>query len=207
SGETAEAKQIIKEGLSEYFIYTVEGTETIANGWSKRMRSFEGKSVPFKIEYRFRPQEYGEQLVRLFLLTNNTESKLGETPLPDGTVRMFRDNGRDGLSYVTQQQVKYIPIGDKIELNLGVDPEVVFELTKSRSLRDNIWMQIGGQNRLQKVGEDAVVSEVNSSVVGWDDRFVFDQRVRNYSGKPIDVQVRRTFPGHIVFKSLLEPKL
>ena len=35
----AEEKKIIKEGLSEYFIYAVEGTETIPNGWSKRMRS------------------------------------------------------------------------------------------------------------------------------------------------------------------------
>ena len=47
-------KQIIKEGLSEYFIYTIEGTETIPNGWSKRMRSFEGQTVPFKIQYRYR---------------------------------------------------------------------------------------------------------------------------------------------------------
>src|SRR4051812_3978471 len=44
-------KSIIKEGLSEYFIYSVEGTETIPNGWSKRMRSFEGQSVPLKLEY------------------------------------------------------------------------------------------------------------------------------------------------------------
>ena len=34
-------KQVVKEGLSEYFIYTIEGTETIPNGWSKRMRSLE----------------------------------------------------------------------------------------------------------------------------------------------------------------------
>ena len=47
-------KEIIKEGLSEYFIYTIEGTETIHNGWSKRMRSFEGTTVPFKIQYRYR---------------------------------------------------------------------------------------------------------------------------------------------------------
>src|SRR6185436_6058909 len=88
-------KEIIKEGLSEYFIYTVEGTETIRNGWSKRMRSFEGHEVPFKVEYRYRPQEYGEQLVRMYLLTNNEESKLGTTPLPNGVVRVFRQNGRE----------------------------------------------------------------------------------------------------------------
>src|SRR5262249_49863980 len=119
SSSATAPKEIVKEGLSEYFIYTIEGTETIKNGWSKRMRSLEGKQVPFKIQYRYRPAEYGEQLVRMYLLTNNVESKLGTTPLPDGVVRVFRDNGRGGLSYVAQQNTKYIPIGDKIELNLG----------------------------------------------------------------------------------------
>ena len=52
-------KEIIKEGLSEYFIYTIEGTETIPNGWSKRMRSFEGQTVPFKIQYRYRVRNTG----------------------------------------------------------------------------------------------------------------------------------------------------
>jgi hypothetical protein len=28
------AKEIVKEGLSEYFLYTIEGTETIPIGWS-----------------------------------------------------------------------------------------------------------------------------------------------------------------------------
>ena len=126
--KSEEPKQIVKEGLSEYFIYTVEGTETIPTGWSKRLRSFEADDAPLKIEYRYRPRAYGEQLVRMYLLANDEESNLGTTPLPDGVVRVFRDNGRDGLSYLAQQTIKYKPIGDKIELNLGVDPEVVFEL-------------------------------------------------------------------------------
>ena len=75
-----------------------------------------------KIQYRYRPAEYGDQLVRMYLLTNDEESKLGTSPLPDGVVRVFRSNGKDGLSYLTQQSIKYIPIGDKIELNLGPDP-------------------------------------------------------------------------------------
>ena len=126
-------KEIIKEGLSEYFIYTIEGTETIPNGWSKRMRSFEGQTVPFKVQYRYRPVEYGDRLVRMYLLANDKESKLGTTPLPDGMVRVFRQNGRDGLSFLVAQQIKYVPIGDKIELNLGPDPEVLFELVKLRT--------------------------------------------------------------------------
>lgn len=205
SSPAPEEKQIIKEGLSEYFIYSVEGTETIPNGWSKRMRSFEGNSVPFKIQYRYRPKEYGDQLVRMYLMTNNTESKLGTTPLPDGVVRVFHNNGRDGLSYLTQQSIKYIPIGDKIELNLGPDPEVVFTLAKLRASRDNLWMQINGTNKFQQVGADTIETEVNSTVVGWDDHSIFRQQIRNYTAKPINVEIRRSFDGHIVFRSQLEP--
>ncbi len=203
--DAAKEKAIIKEGLSEYFIYTVEGTETIPNGWSKRMRSFEGNSVPLKIQYRYRPKEYGDQLVRMYLMTNNTESKLGTTPLPDGMVRVFRNNGRDGLSYLTQQNIKYIPIGDKIELNLGPDPEVVFNLTKMRALRDHIWMQVHGTNTFKEVGGDAAITEPNMSVVGWDDHSLYRQQIRNYTSKPIDVEIRRSFDGHVLFRSQLEP--
>ena len=200
-------KEIVKEGLSEYFIYTIEGTETIPNGWSKRLRSFEGEEVPFKIEYRYRPAEYGEQLVRMYLLRNDEASKLGTTPLPDGIVRVFRDNGQDGMSYLTQQTIKYIPIGDKIELNLGPDPEVIFELIKLRSYRDNLWLQIHGTSTYKKLEGGEVVVEEHASIAGWEDREIYTQRIRNYTGNPIDVEVRRTYAGDITFRSALEPKL
>ena len=200
-------KEIIKEGLSEYFIYTIEGTETITNGWSKRLRSLEAAAVPFKIQYRYRPAEYGDQLVRMYLLTNDEKSKLGTTPLPDGQVRLFRDNGRDGLSYLTEQHTKYIPIGDKIELNLGVDPEVIFELIKLHSFRDNFWLQQHGTNTFKKLGDDAAVKEANFSVAGWDDHAVYSQRIRNYTAKPIELEIRRSYDGHVGFKSALTPTL
>ena len=200
-----EEKQIIKEGLSEYFIYTIEGTETIPNGWSKRMRSFDAADVPFTIQYRYRQREYGDRLVRMYLLTNDEKSKLGTTPLPDGVVRVFRDNGRDGLSFLTAQTIQYVPIGDKIELNLGVDPEVIFELVKLRVWRDNIWMHVHAPNVYRRVDDGAVQIEVDSSVAGWDDHTVYAQRIRNYTDKPIEVEVRRAYDGHVVFRSMLEP--
>jgi hypothetical protein len=202
----AKEKEITKEGLSEYFLYTIEGTETIPNGWSKRMRSFEGRDIAFKIQYRYRPAEYGDQLVRMYLLTNDKESKLGTTPLPDGVVRVFRENGLDGLSFLVAQPVKYIPIGDKIELNLGRDPEVVFDLVKLRVWRDNLRMQVQGADIFRRVDEPGIQIEVNSALVGWDDHTLYGQRIRNYTSKPIEVEVRRSFPGHIVFRSALEAK-
>jgi hypothetical protein len=160
-----------------------------------------------RIQYRYRPQEYGDQLVRMYLLTNDEKSQLGTSPLPDGIVRVFRDNGKGGLSYVTQQQIKYIPIGDKIELNLGPDPEVIFDLIKLRVFRGDLWLQINGVRELRKVGGDVVIKEENASIVGWAEHEIYSQRIRNYTAKEIEVEVRRTWPGHIVFKSQLEPTL
>ena len=206
SGRQSKPKEIIKEGLSEYFIYTIEGTETIKNGWSKRMRSFRPVRVPMKVQYRYREREYGQQLVRLYLLKNDKDSKLGTTPLPDGVFRVFRDNGRDGLSFLVAQSLKYIPIGDKIELNLGPDPDVIFELLKLKVWRDNIWMHVHGTSVYRRVDDGRVKIEVNSSVAGWDDHTIYNQRIRNYTDKPIEVEVRRSFDGHVVFRSSLGAK-
>ena len=200
-------RQITKEGLSEYFIFSIEGTETIPNGWSKRMRSLEADAVPVKIQYRYRPAEYGDHLVRMYLLTNDKASKLGDSPLPDGAVRIFRDNGRGGLSYLVTQSVKYIPIGDKIELNLGVDPNVIFELIKLRISRDNLWMKLNGVEVYQPIGQPGLRFEQNATVAGWDEHQVFTQRIRNYTAVPIEVEVRRQFPGDITFRSTLKPTL
>ncbi|MGD8450194.1 MAG: hypothetical protein PVJ57_00110 [Phycisphaerae bacterium] len=204
--EEERSKEIIKEGLSEYFIYTIEGTETIPHMWSKRMRSFQGLAVPFRIEYRYRPAEYGDQLVRLFLLRNDEASGLGTTPLPDGIVRLYRDNSRDGLSILTWQSIQYVPIGQEIVLNLGPDPEVIHERIRLRSWRDNFWFHRSGASVHYSPTEGHRI-EINDTVEGWHDNEQWIERIRNYRAKPIDVEIRRTFPGHVIFRSQLDPKL
>jgi hypothetical protein len=199
----SQPKKVLKEGLSEYFIYTIEGRETIPNGWSKRLRSFKQTQVPFDIQYRYRVPQYGDQLVRMYLLRNDRESRLGETPLPDGTVRVFRSNGRKGLSYVTAQTIKYVPIGDQIELNLGADPQVVFEWIKTRSWRTHIWLRVAGARVYRRVDDGKVKVDVGGTVAGWDEHAHYVQRIRNYSDKPVSVEVRREFPGHVVFRNAL----
>ena len=115
-------------------------------------------------------------------------------------------SGRDGLSFLAAQAIKYVPIGDKIELNLGPDPEVIFDLVKLRTWRDALWMQVNGANVFRRVDQPGVQIEINSSVAGWNDHTLFAQRVRNYTKKPIDLEIRRTFPGHVIFRSELAAK-
>lgn len=200
-------KEIIKQGLSEYFIYTIEGTETVPNGWAKRLRSFEAPAVPLTVEYRYRPREYGDQLTRLYLLKNDAASHLGSTPLPDGTMQILCANPAGGWRYLAAHPLKYVPIGDQIELNLGADPLVVFELVQQQVYRDNLWLQIKGGNLYRKLGEDGAHLELDSRVAGWDEHVVYRQRIRNYSPKPIHVQIRREYSGDVAFRSRLNPNL
>jgi hypothetical protein len=67
-------------------------------------------------------------------------------------------------------------------------------------------MQIQGADIFKRADEPGIEIEVNSNVVGWDDHTLYAQRIRNYTKKPIDVEIRRTLSGHIVFRSSLGAK-
>ena len=95
--EAMAEKQIIKEGLSEYFIYSIEGAETIPNGWSKRLPSFKATEVPITSYYKFEKERWGEAVMRYYRFTNSEPSKLGKEPLPDGEVKAFRVVTDDNL--------------------------------------------------------------------------------------------------------------
>jgi len=174
------APEIIKEGLSEYFIYTIEGAQTIPDKWSKRLVSFTARQVSFDILYRVRTHQYGERPVRFFILKNDAEHKLGTTPLPDGLVRTFRDNGRDGLAFLGQQSVTYVPIKADIELNVGLDDEVVWERKSMGVERSNFTFE-----------------RTPPQVVGWDELYAIREEVRNYKGKAIRVELRHVIGGDV----------
>ncbi|MBL9149316.1 MAG: hypothetical protein JNM94_11535 [Phycisphaerae bacterium] len=198
--------EIVKEGLSEYFIFTVAGTHDVKNGWANRLRLFEGTNVPVKTVYRYRPMEYGEQLVKLFLVKNDTASTLGDSPLPDGAVRLFRRQSTGGLSVIAFVPTKYVPIGQEFEFNLGRDPQVLFERLATRTWRDDFWFKRGNQDKLYSPTKGDRVNE-NDTVVGWSDHYGRVERIRNYRGAPINVEFRFPIDGDVTFVSSLNPTL
>jgi hypothetical protein len=200
----SQPKEVAKEGLGEYFIYTIEGRETIPDGWSKRLRSFSAKAAPMETVYRYRRAQYGDRLVRLYLLDNDKESNLGETPIPNGRVSILRRDGAGGLDYLAEQQIKYVPIGDELELQLGENPEVIFELVPKRVYRDNIWMRMHKPSVYKRVDDGHIQVDHRARVEGWDEHTLYEQRIRNYSDKPIQVEVRRAFDGDVTFKSAFD---
>jgi len=152
-GRGEKAKTIEKQGFSEYYLYTIEGTETIAHGWSKRLISFTAPAVPVESLYKYEQQRYGKGVVRFLGFKNDTAHKLGETPIPGGALKVYAaldDNAH--LAYVGQSSFKYIPVDEKIELNLGAVSDVLVKPvlmdTKTENFRSNSDSDIVGFDRV-----------------------------------------------------------
>jgi hypothetical protein len=173
----AEPKAIKKEGLSEYFLYTIEGTETIPNGWSKRLLSFDIDEVPVVNLYKYEEQRYGPIVVRFLSFKNDEEHKLGETPIPGGMLRVYRNVDEQGhLSYEGQSAFKYIPVDEDVELNIGAVENVVVKPKLMDFKTENY--------RFDRKG----------NISGWDEIRKFEIEVKNTRERAVKVEIRRNFP-------------
>ncbi len=169
-------KEITKEGLSEYFLYTVEGTETIADGWSKRLPSFDADGVGVVNLYKYEEERYGNSVVRFLSFKNDKEHKLGNTPIPGGLLKVYRNVDSAGhLSYTGQSEFKYIPVGEEVELNLGPVADVVVE------------------PKIMEFKTDKYKFGKHGNIDGWDEVRKFSVEVRNTRDIPVKVEIRRNF--------------
>jgi hypothetical protein len=171
-----EPKVIKKEGLSEYFLYTIPGTETIPNGWSKRLISFDVDNVPVVNLYKYEQQRYGNSVVRFLSFKNDEAHKLGDTPIPGGMLKVYRGVDDEGhLSYTGQSSFKYIPVDEDVELNLGPVADVVVEpkLTEYKT----------ANYRFDRKG----------NIEGWDEIKTFNVEVKNTRDIPVKIEITRNF--------------
>jgi len=171
-------KEIVKEGLSEYFLYTIEGTETVRHGWSKRLQSFTAEDVPVVNLYKHEPERYGPAVARFLSFKNDTDHKLGQTPIPNGTLKVYRrvDDARH-LSYEGQSGFKYIPVNEEVELNLGPVSNVVVEEKLMAYRTENYQFNA-------RLGD----------ISGWDEIRQFAVKVKNTRDVAVKVELQRNFP-------------
>jgi len=168
--------EIRKEGLSEYFLYTIEGKETITTGWSKRLLSFDVDDVPVVNLYKYEEERYGPSVVRFLSFKNDKEHELGETPIPGGMLKVYRGVGGEGhLSYTGQSSFKYIPVDEDVELNLGAVANVVVEPKLMDFKTENY--------RFDRRG----------NVSGWDEVRTFKIEVKNTRDIDVKVEIKRNF--------------
>jgi len=170
--------EIVKEELSEYFLYTVGGRDTIPTGWSKRLPSFQAQEVPITSYYKYERERWNDQVIRFYRFKNDVPSKLGKDPLPDGDVKAFRIISDDQLySFVGRTSVKYIPVNEQVELELGNDLEVMVK----PALTNWVKMDLQFDN--------------TGNVKGWTIKESWEIEVQNSKEIDVVLDIRRSFAG------------
>jgi hypothetical protein len=187
--QAQQPREVVKEALGEYFLYTVEGRDTIPNGWSKKLPSFRTAGVPITSYYKYERERWGDAVTRFYRFTNSAPSKLGKEPLPDGSVMAFRLATDDKLySFVGRTSVKYIPIQETVEMELGGDREVLVK------------------PRLMDWEKRDLAFDQNGNVKGWTSKETWEIEVQNSKEIEIVLDIRRSFRGDWTLASKANPE-
>jgi len=169
-------KEIIKEGLSEYFLYTIEGKETIPDKWGKRLLSFDVNAIDVNSLYKYDEERWGRQTIRFVAFANDEEHNLGDTPIPNGEVKIYSQADEQGhLSYVGGTDIKYIPVDEEIELNLGPARLVNVEPV------------------LMDFKTDNYLFDANDNIAGWDEIRTWKMEITNARQLQVDIEITRGF--------------
>lgn len=173
-------KEILKQALSEYQLYTIEGRETIPDGWGKRLPNFTAQEIGVTNLYKFDPERWGDRTMRFLSFANTEACRLGERPLPEGAIHVFGTGAPDArpavappLTYIGAASLRYIPVGEEVELELGAAERV-----KVRAVR----MKERTVNHTYTPGGD---------IAGWDAVSDWKVEITNTKAVPVKVEIMR----------------
>ena len=198
-------KQVIKQGLSEYFLFTIEGREDIKDKEPKRLIALKAADVPLESIYKLsdrdrRPGSSPSSTASRTSSSSTSKGKekklsamenLGLSPLPNGTVRLFSEYKNKDLAYVGGTETKYVPIGDRVEVNVGPDKDI----TISRRVKDQKISNVVARQYKRRLDDQFVLYY---DLVDYDETFFFEEEL--VSGKPVPakIEVERQFDANVV---------
>lgn len=182
------AAEILKKAVSEYHLFTIDGTQDLRDGWATELPTPQITDIPFDLAYELDAQKFGPQIVKLYKLKNNEEHELGKDPLPEGTYYVYRNSARGEIAFEGKTHHKYIPVGDDVELNLGHDGLLTYETIYKKMERFDLEIR-------------------NDEVVGWKEFQDITLTIRNFRNRTLPVKITNTFPGDWDMESCtLEPE-
>jgi hypothetical protein len=196
--------QVVKQGLSEYFLFSIEGREDIKDGEPKRLVSLKVAEAPLETIYKLTDREGGAQFAKFYRFKNEklrgdqgaeldlpAMENLGTSPLPNGAVRLFSEYANKDLAYVGGTTAAYVPIGDRLEVNVGADPDI----TIVRRLKDQQTTGILARQYKRREDDTFVVL---FDLIDFNETFTFEEEIVSGKSKPVKLELERRFEDNIV---------
>ena len=121
---------------------------------------------------------------------------LGLSPLPNGTVRLFSEYKNKDFAYVGGTETKYVPIGDRVEVNVGTDKDITIQ----RRVKDQKIGKVVARQYKRRLDDQFVLYY---DLVDYDETFFFEEEL--VSGKPAKIEVERQFDANVVLWGSEQP--
>jgi hypothetical protein len=197
-------KKVVKQGLSEYFLFTIEGREDIKDKEPKRLVALKVADVPLECFYKLSDRDGSQGFTKFYRFKNvrlldvlgkekklSAMENLGLSPLPNGTVRLFSQYQTKDLAYVGGTETKYVPIGDRVEVNVGPDKDISIH----RRLKDQKTSNVVVRQYKRRLDDKFVLYY---DLVDYDETLFFEEEI--VSGKPVvaKTEVERRFDANVV---------
>ncbi len=198
------AKDMVKEGLSEYFLFTIDGREDIQDKQPKRLVALKVADVPLECIYKLSDRTGDQGFTKFYRFKNiklldeqgkpkklSAMVNLGLSPLPNGTVKLFSEYKNRDLAYVGGAETKYVPIGDRVEVNVGPDNDI----NVHRRLKDQKISSVVARQYKRRLDNDFVLYY---DLADYDQTYFYEEEF--VSGKLVTakIEVERQFDANVV---------
>ncbi|WP_424237029.1 DUF4139 domain-containing protein [Bhargavaea ginsengi] len=121
-----------QESFADYHLYTIPGTVTIKDRQQKQILLIGAEGAKGRTIYEAGPYDRNPAIYFEF---DNTEANGLGFPLPQGTVKFYRNNSSDGTAeFIGEDRMDHTAAGERVRLRLGnaFDITVDSGLTSSR---------------------------------------------------------------------------
>ena len=175
-GGLMKIKEVLKEGLSEYNLYTIEGLETIPHRGASGCRRSRPTRSPSRASISTIRRGGAKRRSSSCRSPTTRKTSSATTPCPKATCGSSATPATAGrLTYVGTSAAKYIPVNEKVELDLGATPYVKIEPVAIDVKTDNY--------RFDR----------NGNIAGWDDIQTMKVTITNTRDIAISVEYFQKF--------------
>ena len=185
----AEKKQFSEKELFEYYLYTLERKTTIKNNQIKQIELFPTSKTKINKIFRYNYYKNSKNVSVLVSIINSEENGLG-IPLPKGSVRIYKNDGKD-QQFIGEDQIDHTARDEKIELEVGN----AFDIAATRIVKEK--RQLSKNSEKEKIAieiRNHKKESISVSVV----EFILPHR-RNYELLNSDFPVTRKDASQIEF--------
>ena len=150
------------ESFADFYIYTVPHKTDVLSNQTKQVALLSAADITTTKTYELRlprhllhTSEERDMKPNIYMTFDNTrENRLG-TPLPKGTIRLYKEDAKGNVQFVGEDRIKHTADKEKVRLYVGSAFNLTANLKRIAIRRMTEKMQLGSYEITLKNGADA----------------------------------------------------